>query len=181
MSNEVDGQNGLETLEASGSHFAVTVSHSGQVVALPSFLHGWRFLTMLKSDDDEAIAFKASAANAGPTIIFNPAFVTPEELESPAKALIWLCSAMTHISYSVLIECLYTGEDMGRFSSKAWDDFRNAICQHTGMGWDEIITAAKREGVDFMSEHMAACLIAESGLQDLLIQRGHGEKALRIA
>lgn len=154
---------------------------TGHKTGLPSYLHGWRFLTVLKSDDPEALAFKASAAAEGPMIVFNPDFVSHEELEAPDKAILWLCAALSHISYVVLSECLYTGEEIGRFSGTKWDQFRTAACQHAAMEWTDIVKAAKREGLDFMSEHVAACLFVESGLQDRLLSRIAGTTSLKIA
>src|SRR5690606_25723595 len=54
----------------------------GEKAALPSYLHGWRFLTVIRSQDPEAIAFKAMAANEGPCIVVNPELVSQEDLES---------------------------------------------------------------------------------------------------
>lgn len=153
----------------------------GEKAALPSYLHGWRFLTVIRSQDPEAIAFKAMAANEGPCIVVNPELVSQEDLESPSKALLWLCAALSHISHAVISECLWTGQEVGRFDSPSWELFRAEASRHTTMAWSDIIRAARREGVDFMAEHVAACLFVESGLQSQLIGRMTGGPSVRIA
>jgi len=152
-----------------------------QAAELPSYLHGWRFLSLLVSDDEEAIAFKAWAAPEGPAIVVNPMFVSAEDLESPSKAILWLCASLTHISHLSILEAVLSQDGVGRFQSPAWAEFREVACRHTGMEWKEIVAAAKREGVDFMAEHLAACMFCESGIQQSLYDRVDGRSGLRLA
>mgnify|MGYP001240465107 CR=1 FL=1 len=153
----------------------------GERAALPSYLHGWRFLSVIRSDDPEALAFKAMAANEGPCIVVNPELVSHDDLESPSKALLWVCAALNHIAHAVISECLWTGHDIGRFDSPAWDLFREEASRHTTMGWSDIVMAARREGVDYMAETVAACLFVESGLQSRLIGRITGAGSIKLA
>ena len=153
----------------------------GELAPLPSYLHGWRFLSVIRSEDPEAIAFKAQAASEGPCIVVNPDFVTAEDLESPSKAILWVNAALNHIAHTVISECLWTGREIGRFDSPAWDLFRDEASRHTTMGWGDILKAARREGIDYMAEHVAACLFVESGLQSRLIGRMAGTPSVRIA
>lgn len=160
---------------------ADTISAFGEHAPLPSYLHGWRFLSVIRSADPEAIAFKVSAETEGPSITYNPSFVSQEDLESPKNAMLWLCSALSHIAHVVLLECIDAKDDIARFVSPDWEAFRAAASLHTTMTWSEIVAAARREGVGYISEHVAACLFAESGLQDRLLDRIEGTTALKIA
>lgn len=176
MQNRAEGvtESGGEVIHLSGQGI-------GYRATLPSYLHGWSFLSLIVAQDDEALAFKAWAAPQGPAIVVNPMFVSPEDLESPSKAILWLCAALTHISHIALIEAIQSDDGFGRFKSESWSEFRKAAGRHSGMDWNEIVASARREGIDFVSEHIAACLFVESGIQHRLLERAEGRPSLRIA
>lgn len=164
---------GGESAEVSGQGI-------GYEADLPSYLHGWRFLSLIVADDEEAIAMKAWASPQGPAIVVNPMFVAQEDLESPSHAVLWLPSSLTHIAHLSIIEALRCEDGVG-FTGDSWADFRETARRHTGMDWAEIVEAARREGVDYMAEHVAACMFVESGVQHRLMDRAKGRPGLRIA
>jgi hypothetical protein len=134
---------------------------------LPSFLRGWHFLSVVASDDAEALCIKASPNADGPTIIFNPTFVNPDFLEDPAAALLWLPIALNHLCTEMLLE----SDDDGLFASSRWAEFRSVACSHMCMEWNEILSSTDRLGTTYMAEALASALLVESGLMDILISR----------
>jgi hypothetical protein len=140
----------------------------GIPVPRPFFLHGWEFMAFIAADDDEAIAIRPSAALEGPAIIYNELFVSAAELEDRQEAKWWLLPSMFHIAYVVLRESLAAPDGVGRFTTAAWTTYRQAVCSYLTMAWSDVLTAARREGTDFMADHMANCLFVESGMRDRL-------------
>lgn len=134
----------------------------------PYFLHGWPFLSFVEGDE-ESIAIRALAHDTGPLISYNPAFVSREELEERQRATMWLTPSLVHLCHVLLEEGAVAQDGMGRFRSQDWASFRRAAEVHCLMDWAEIVNAVNREGLDFMSEHVAQCLFCESRLYDRLI------------
>lgn len=73
---------------------------------------------------------------------------------------------MFHITHVVLHECLAAPDGVGRFTTAAWTVYRQAACRYSAMTWVEILNAARREGIEFMADHVANCLFVESGMRD---------------
>jgi hypothetical protein len=134
----------------------------------PAFLHGWPFLAVIETDDTEALPIRGHARDNGPTIEFNPVYLCRESLEDWSIARHWLSPCLMQIAAAALAEGLDTADGIGRFSSPRWHAFHDAVACHMTMPWLKIIEATRREGVDFMADNAAACLIIESGLTDRL-------------
>lgn len=136
---------------------------------LPTFLDGWEtFLKLVELEDIEALPIRGRATPEGPQIEFNGKFIEPDEFEYWDTAILWLTPCVMQIAGGALAESLAAPDGIGRFSSPRWESFRAAVAKHTTMEWPEIIKAARREGVDFIADHIAASLLVESSLVDLI-------------
>lgn len=133
----------------------------------PSFLVGWQFLSVVASDDAEALSIKAVPSAEGPMIAYNPAFIDAEYLEDPSAAMLWLPIALNHLC----TEMLHETDESGLFSSGHWHRFRQLACQHMHMEWEEIMTSTDIHGTSYMAEALASALFVESGLMDALMAR----------
>lgn len=129
-------------------------------------------MAFIEANDDEAIAIRASASVEGPAIIYNRLFVSAAELEHRELAKWWLLPSMFHLAHVVLNECLAAPDGVGRFTTVAWTAYRQAVCRYSAMGWDELLKAVRREGIEFMADHTANCLFVESGMRDRMGARG---------
>lgn len=133
----------------------------------PSYLSGWTFLSVVESEEEDAIGFKAVAHPDGPRVEYNSAFFNRELLEDPAVGLIWVPAAL----YGLCTEMLHQVDEEGLFRSPKWSAMRNAACHHMCMEWSEIIDSTERRGVRYMAETLASALFIESGLMDILHKR----------
>jgi hypothetical protein len=147
---------------------------------LPEYLRGWTpYLAVVESDDDEALPIRGHATDDGPMIVFNPLYVALGDIEEWGIAALWLSPCLVQIAGTVLAEALAAEDGIGRFNSPRWTAFRNAIEEATGQVWDHkgphkasdgysILEAARREGLDFMADHIVAALLIETDLADYL-------------
>lgn len=133
----------------------------------PSFLRGWHFLSILPSDEEDALSIKATPSADGPTITFNPNFIDPEYLEDPAAAMLWLPLALNHLCTEMILET----DECGLFLNDNWQDFRLMACDHMSMEWNDILASSERLGTTYMAEALASAMFVESGLMDILIER----------
>lgn len=133
----------------------------------PSFLRGWQFLSVIESDDAEALSIKAVPASAGPTLEYNPAFIDADYLEDPSAAMLWLPIALNHLC----TEMLHETDNFGLFKAGRWNRFKQLACHHMQMEWEEIMASTDRHGTSYMAETLASALFVESGLMDALIAR----------
>lgn len=112
------------------------------------------------------------AARSGPTSTplfeFDGHYVLSADIEEWTTAVLWLSPCLLHIAGTLLAESLDARDGIGRFRSRRWQAFRKEAARVTTMEWKEILAGARREGVDFMADHIAACLVVESNLADRL-------------
>ncbi|RWQ14809.1 hypothetical protein [Mesorhizobium sp.] len=150
------------------------IGFPGQASAMPtspSFLHGWPFLAVIESEEECALPIRGRAHDDGPTIEINALYVTRADLEDRSKVALWLCPTLLHVCGTVLAEGLEATDGVGRFTSQRWRAFRSEVSRQTTMGWPQIVAAARREGVDYMADHLTASLFMENGLDDRLGDR----------
>lgn len=140
---------------------------------LPSFLRGWQFLSVVESDDAEALSIKAVPSANGPTISYNPAFIDAAHLEDPSAAMLWLPIALNHLC----TEMLHETDSFGLFASNDWHRFRQLACHHMHMEWDEVLAATDCHGTTYMAEALASALFVESGLMDALLARRNSKNS----
>ena len=133
----------------------------------PSYLSGWAFLSVMESDEEDALGFKAVAHPEGPRVEYNGAFFDAELLEDPSVALLWVPMAL----HGLCTELLHETDEEGLFAVSRWREMRETVCHHMCMTWEEIMAATEREGVRYMSETLASALFIESGLMDILTKR----------
>jgi hypothetical protein len=133
----------------------------------PSFLSGWQFLSVIPSDDGEALSIKAVPSADGPMIAYNPSFISAGHLEDPAAAMLWLPIALNHLC----TEMLHEADNDGLFASPRWYRFRQLACLHMHMEWEEILASTDLHGTSYMAEALASALFVESGLMDTLMAR----------
>jgi hypothetical protein len=137
---------------------------SARETARPFFLHGWDYLRFIEAGDFEALCLSGKAEVEGPAIVYNENFVDYEELENPHLVRLWPPQCLFHIAEKVLSESLASADGIGRFNTPAWSAYRNAICTHITMPWEDFLEAARREGIVFMAECAASCLTHENDL-----------------
>lgn len=149
------------------SFSAATRNRFANASMAPSFLRGWHFLSFSPAVSNDAIAIRAVAAEQGPTISFNPAFVDAEHLEDPASAMLWLPIALNHLCIDLLLET----DDNGLLANENWQDFRLMVCDQMTMDWEDILEATERLGTAYMAETLASAMFVETGLMDILMER----------
>ncbi len=146
----------------------------------PEYLRGWLpFLAVVESDyGEEALPIRGRAEDEGPAIVFNPALVSPEDMEDSSIAVMWLSPCLMQVAGTVLAEALAAEDGIGRFRSGRWIAFRNAVEKATGQEWSgeenekgvtkTVLGVALRQGLDFAADHIVASLLIESKLYDYL-------------
>lgn len=136
---------------------------------VPSFIEAWApFMIVLEAQGDEALPIRGRATAEGPQIEFCHKYINPDRIEDWTAAIFWLSPCVMQVAMAVLTEGLRSFDGIGCFSSPRWTAFRDAVSEEMTMEWNEILDAARREGVDFMADNIAANLIIESGIVDTL-------------
>lgn len=138
------------------------------VPTLPTFLHAWKDFIAVVEVDNEALPIRGRAADEGPQFEFDGHYVLSADVEDWDLAVLWLSPCLMQIASAVLAESLDAKDGIGRFNSSRWDAFRREVVQIMRMDWKEVLEGARREGVDFMADHVAANLLIESKLADRL-------------
>lgn len=143
-----------------------SINGYGQSMQRPSFLHGWDFMIFVRGNEDAPV-LRELALDAGPAVVFNSHLIAAKQLEVPDTAILWLAPVM-HSLCRCLLEDGLKPSSLRRFNSRRWSGFRNMLCRHTCMSWENVIAAARREGVEWMAETLAQGALFDSGFLDRL-------------
>ncbi|MGY6709038.1 MAG: hypothetical protein ACXIVF_11990 [Rhizobiaceae bacterium] len=158
-----------------------SINAYGEPTKGPSFLHGWNFLIFVRGNED-APMLRELALDAGPAIVFNSHLIAAEQLDDPDAAVLWLAPVLHNLCRHLLEDGLHPFS-FWRFNSWRWCRFRNMLCRHASMNWEQVIAAAEREGVEWMADTLVQGALFESGFLDRLEGRsfelfgGHGPRA----
>lgn len=138
-----------------------------RTLPLPSCLHGWDFLRIIDGGD-LAPPLCGQARLAGPAIVINSLHLPAASLADRRTAVLWLAPALHHICCRLLEESMANGDDIGRFTSRAWCKFRSRICLDSVSTWPENVQTAKTRGVEWTAEALVLDLLFESGFLERL-------------
>jgi len=147
----------------------------------PSFFHGWSFISFEENYAEDALPFQTFSDLDGPTVLFNPDFVSRDDLEKPFAAMIWVPLVLQSFATSILTAAMDSEDDIGMFTAPRWQQFRDAFCQHTKMDWSEIVFGTEEFGIDYMAEYAIEALFIESGVHSMIVNRSEGTRNLRVA
>jgi len=148
--------------------------------ALPSIIAGWHFLTVEASPDEDAIWMRAAINEDGPSIVYNPERCPPSMFENPVSALLWLPMCLSHITQSLLLISTQSDDGIGPLISVRWNEFRRHAARAMGMTWEEILRAARLDGIDRTAEYMTSAIFVEDGIQGALARRAIGAPTLHL-
>ena len=123
----------------------------------------WPFLQIRAVENEEAITIRGRAGPEGPSIEVAPG-VSPESIDDPSVALLWLTPCLMQIGRDVLTSDLDAASSASLFDGRRWDDFRSVVEKFCTMTWEEIVEVARQEGIDFACEFIVESLTFESGL-----------------
>lgn len=153
---------------------------SGTRILNPSFLHGWNFLSMISSDEDDALPVQALACKSGPSIIINTAHVSSHDLEIPFMAMTWVPLALQSL-ITFAIQEAYSSEDyVGEYNSDNWEAFRSEIEKNSDMDWEDIVDLIDDQGIEFAVDFAVSSMFIESGLHEKLKSRMNGGTKLQL-
>ncbi|WP_315922593.1 hypothetical protein [Mesorhizobium sp. SP-1A] len=147
----------------------------------PSFFHGWTFISFEENYADDALPFQTFADFDGPTVLFNPSYVSRSDLEKPFAAMIWVPLVLQGFATSILTEAMDSEDDIGAFTAPRWEQFREAFCQYTKMEWEDVVARTEEFGIDYMAEYAIEALFIESGIHEMIVARKEGNATLRVA
>lgn len=147
----------------------------------PSFFHGWPFITFFENHADDALPFQTFADFDGPTVLFNPNYVSQNDLEKPFAAMIWVPLVLQSFATSVLTEAMDSEDDIGALTAPRWQQFRDAFCHYAKMDWEDIVERTEEFGIDYMAEYAVEALFIESGIHEMTIARKANTFTLRVA
>jgi hypothetical protein len=142
----------------------------GEVIEFPLrttravLLRYWPFIQIREAEDMEACALRGWAEPSGPSIVFSNAVVGPDPVDDPSMAVMWLVPCLMQIASELIADDLVTARETSRFTSDRWAAFREIAAAEMAMSWEDVRRSARRQGVDFTAEHLATCMIVESGL-----------------
>lgn len=146
----------------------------------PSFLHGWKFLKFVGTTEPEALPVQVVGNQEYPTILINTDLVSLNDLELSFSAMIWVPLVLQNLTSLFILEALDSENDIGFYNSAAWAEFRELICLHTNLTWDEFLDLAEIHGLDHMTEFAVSSVFIESGLQSAIFTRNQGASALKL-
>ena len=141
---------------------------SGRPTKNPLLLPGWDFLYIVMGSADAPI-LRELALDTGPTVFYNSRFISTDRLEEPETIVLWLAPILHNLCCQLLEDSLKSPRSR-RFTSGRWNGFRNTLCQHASMGWDQVIAATREEGIPWMADTLVEAALWESGFLD----RGEG-------
>lgn len=146
----------------------------------PSFLHGWNFLSVISSDEDDALPIQAVACQSGPAIVVNTMHISTNDLEIPFVAMTWLPLAIQSITSLALTEAHGSEDYIGDHNSENWELFRAEVEKHSGLDWEDVVDMIDVEGMDFVVDYTVSNLFIESGIHTVLKSRMRGMSALQL-
>lgn len=157
------------------------LTSSNSINQNPSFFHGWPFISFEANYAEDALPFQTFADLDGPTVLFNPNYVSQSDMETPFAAMIWVPLALQSLAAAMLTEAMDSVDDVGAFTAPRWQAFRDAFCRYADLTWDEIISRTDDFGIDYMAEYAVEALFIESGIHSIIEFRKNGAATLRVA
>jgi len=147
---------------------------------LPSIIAGWKFLSFYESKDPDSLPICVTATSDGPDVFYHPYTCPRAIVEDPCNAMFWLPMAINHLASAVLYVSTSSADNIGGFTSNRWQDFREFVSKSMRMSWDEIVRAARIDGVPTIAESITSSLFIEDGLQFALARRATGPTLLEV-
>lgn len=146
----------------------------------PSVIAGWDFITVTAAKDPDALPLHTVASTSGPDVFYHPQLFPRSIVEDPHYVMIWLPMAINHIACSILYVSTAAADNVGEFTSDRWQNFRDFASSSMKMTWEEIVNAARLDGVAATAEYMTASLFVEEGVQNALARRAIGTPSLHL-
>lgn len=137
---------------------------SGQPMQNPWFLHGWDLLYIVRGNAD-APMLRELALDTGPAVVYNSHLIATDRLEDPDTIVLWLAPILHKLCCHLLDDSLKSPPNR-RFASRRWIAFRNTLCRYACMSWENVVAAARREGIPWMADTLVEAVLFESGFLD---------------
>jgi hypothetical protein len=146
----------------------------------PSIIAGWTFLSVNEAEDPDALPIRTVVSSDGPELIYHPQMFPRSMIEESQYAMMWLPMMINHIACSILQASTSATDCIGRYTSDRWQAFRDHVSTSMSMAWNDIVKAARIDGITDIADHITASLFVEDGLQYALAARVVGRESLKV-
>jgi hypothetical protein len=146
----------------------------------PSIIAGWKFLFVGESDDPDSLPIRTVVSSAGPDVFYHPLTFPRSMIEEPSYTMMWLPMAINHIACCILHVSTSAIDGVGHYTSERWQEFREYVSSSMSMTWNDIVIAARIDGIAEIADHITSSLFIEDGLQIALARRVVGTASLEV-
>lgn len=134
-------------------------------------MHALDFIEIVSNDDPSALPIEAVAEENGPRIMVDRALFPISVVAEPIALIMWLPVAIKQIAFAALAAAKDAPDGVGALSSPRWQAFRDQAEMTVGLSWNEIVTVARRDGLDSAASLVTEGLFVENGVSQGLMRR----------